>query len=407
MAEMFDPMRLARRDLRRLVNEMWPDRRCDMVAPGVLDAAVAKDAKSVDRAVLTAYLRHFPLDHPHFERLRAASALTAGRRDWPWRQRGEDWALWDKDAGPERLAKALLDHPDAMATLRAAGLDGDLVQGEFVADALEAACEQAADASGDQAVAIGGRLIALFDVLAIRNINAMLTWALLTPWVNRPPPDDHRNRITNLLVSRVGDPRIHLARWQALAAEMRDPDALRLVAMVRRWLTQRTVRQFFAIVGATTNDPRQWAAREEFWLAYLDDGAIDDAWFAFGRQAEALAQGTIRPDDGLMYGEITGGGADSSQSALIMAIGDVRIAEWSNNGACRFWDRRDPKAPELYKSQYFGMQLRAMNGGQGYDKRFAAIPHAGGWQPKFAGFIYRLSGSRHSRWHEGRSWSDY
>jgi hypothetical protein len=81
------------RDLRRLVGELWDDSRCDAIAPAVLDAAVTANAKSCDRAVLVAYLRHFPSAHPAFERLRAAAALTAERRDWPWRARGQRWRL--------------------------------------------------------------------------------------------------------------------------------------------------------------------------------------------------------------------------------------------------------------------------------------------------------------------------
>lgn len=404
MAEPFDPRRLARRDLRRLVSELWEDERCDAIAPTVLDAAIAADAKSLDRAVLTAYLRHFPAEHLAFERLRAASALAAGRRDWPWRQRGESWRLWDRRAGPERLAKALIEQPDARAVLREAGLDGDLVQGEFVADALEAACEQAADTVGAAAIEAGERLIGLFEQLSVSGTDAMLAWALLAPWADHQPPDSYRDRLAKLLVTRIGDPRLQPARWDAVVAEMRDPEAPKLVAMMRRWLTQRTVRQFFSVVGATTNDPRQWAAREEFWLAYLDDGAIDDAWFAFGRQADALADGAIEAGSDLLYGEITGSGADPSHSALLMSIGDVRIAEWSHNGSCRFWDQRDRQAPQLYKKQYFGMALRAMNGGRGFDDRFAAIPHSGGWQRKFAGFIHHFSGRNHPRHGDGSGW---
>lgn len=402
MTDGFDPARLPRRDLRRLVGEMWTDPRCDALAPAVLDAAVTADAKSLDRAVLTAYLRHFPTSHAAFDRLRSASQLTAERRDWPWRTRGLEWRLWDRQDGPERLAHALLDRPDAAGVLREAGLDGDLAQGEFVADALEAACEQAADATGTQAVERGEKLIGLFERMAIAGKDALLAWALIAPWAEARPPKEHQDRITKLLVARIGDPRLHQARWEAIAAEMLDPQAARLVAMIRRWLTERSVRQFFSVVGATTNDPKQWAAREEFWLAYLDAGMIDDAWFALGRQADALVDGAFA--SGEQHGEITGSGADPSHSALIMSIGDVRIAEWSHNGSCRFWSSSDRQAPDLYKRQYFGMQLRAMNGGRGFEERFAAIPHASGWQTKFAGFLEHFTGRSHPR-HTGIPWS--
>lgn len=403
MTSGFDPTRLQRRDLRRLVSDMWPDERCDPISAAVLAAAVGANAKSLDRAVLTAYLRHYPSDHPAFERLRNASALTAGRRDWPWRERGEQWGLWDRE-GPMRLARRLLEGGDAAAMLRAAGFEGDLAEGDFIADALEAACTLTAEITSDAAVPAAERLIALFDQVPIVSVNAKLAWALLIPWLDRSPPDAHRDRVAKLLVSRIGDPRLNSAQWDALAAEMNEPRAPRLVAMMRRWLTQRTVRQFFSVVGRTTNDPTQWAAREAFWLGYLDDGVIDEAWFALGRQAEALAGSAIKAEGDVLFGEITGGGADPSHSALIMKIGDVRIAEWSHNGSCRFWDERDRKAPALYEPTYYGTLLRAMNGGRGFDDRFAAIPHMSGWQSKFAGFIHHFAQRRHPVWREGRSW---
>lgn len=410
MAERFDPARLARRDLRRLVGEMWTDERCDQYAAQVLDTAIATDTKSLDRAVLTAYLRHFPRDHPAFDRLAPASALVAERRDWPWRQRGRDWALWDAEAGPERVATALLNRDDAVATLREAGLDSDLAQGEFVADALEAACEQAATATNERAVALGTRLIGLFEQLAIGGSDAMLAWALLAPWVSRRPPKAYEQTLTRLLVTKIGDPRIAQARWAALEETLRQhhgqTPSRSLAAMLRFWLTEATVRGFFSIVRATTDRQDQWDAREAFWLGYLDAGAINEAWFAFGRLAEQQA-GRMAKEQDIRYARIVGGGADPSHSALIFSIGDARMAEWSHNGQWRVWPLRAgtssvrsgrPAAPELYQSQYDGQRLRTTIGPAGFEHH----SHMSGWQAKFAGVIYRMTGVLHSRWGSGR-----
>lgn len=391
MAEPFDPRRLARRDLRRLVSELWEDERCDAIAPAVLDAAIAADAKSLDRAVLTAYLRHFPAEHPAFERLCTASALGAGRRDWPWRQRGQSWLLWDRQAGPERLAKALMTQSDARAVLREAGLDGDLVQGEFVADALEAACEQAADTVGTAAVEAGERLIGLFEQLSVSGTDAMLAWALLAPWGTRQPPDSYRDRLAKLLVTRIGDPRLQRARWDALVAEMRDPEAPKLVAVLRQWLVQSTVEQFFKIIARTTDNPGQWAQRTTFWTAYLKRQMINDAWFVLGPRAEDLFR--TYAEVNLPHGRIRAGDGGAGHSALVMAMGDLRIAEWSDNGSCRFWPAGHPDAPELGAATYYRSRLKARAGDNGFDKK----PHlpSPGWEPKFARKIYDSTGLLH------------
>ena len=261
-----NPADLRLRDLRRLVSELWNDPRCDDIAPAALNAAVAADAKSCDRAVLLAYLRHFPSDHPAFERLRSAASMTAERRDWPWRDRGRRWLLWDPGAGPATVAKALLANDDPLSVLRASGLDGDVAQGEFVAEALEVACEQAGAAQSVHAVAMGTRLITLFEQLKIGGLDALLAEALLAPWIGVHPPKEYRERITKLLVSRVGDPRFQLNKWQALIADIGEPRAASIIGLIRRWLTDTTVREFFKVVGTTTNDPVQWAEREAFWV---------------------------------------------------------------------------------------------------------------------------------------------
>lgn len=392
MVKGFDPDALSRRDLRRLVGELWRDPRCNGIAPVVLKAAMTADAKSLDRMVLTAYLRHFPTAHPAFERLRDASAQTATRRDWPWRARGEVWRLWDAEAGPERLADALLTHDDPAGILREAGCDGDLAQGAYVGNAIMKACERAAEAQGDAARTLGERLITLFETMAIAGHDAMLAWALLGPWLDNAPLKAYQDRLTKLLVTRIGDPRLHPARWEAVAAEISDSEALRLVAMMRRWLTDATVREFFKIVTHTTNDLAQWQERETYWLGYLEAGLIDDAWFALGTNADQLLRRRAdhaEMDHGIIMGDRQY--ADPSHSSLVMAIGDLRIAEWSHSGACRFWRKSDRTAPILYRSQYFGIQLRAMNGEAGFD----ALWHRKGWQKPFAEKIFVESGVEH------------
>ncbi|MGD9665427.1 MAG: EH signature domain-containing protein [Novosphingobium sp.] len=400
-----DPQSLSRRDLRRLVGGLWSDPRCEPVASRTVAAALESDATSLDRTLLTAYLRHFPREHPAFEQLRAAAQTAANRHDWPWRERGKKWKLWNPRTGPGTLAKALTTHEDGAAILRQAGLDGDLAQAGFAEAALEQVCVKAGEAKEGKARELGERLISLVDQLGLAAPRARLVWGLLAPWLDHPPVDDYQERLTAFLVARFGHPRLKPDSWRAMQEEMAHEDAGRLSELLSQWLTQRAVRQFFRIVSATTDNPEQWNAREEFWTAYLEDKAIDGAWFAFGKQAELLARGAVEQGE---FGQITGSGADPSHSALIMAIGDIRIAEWSHNGSARFWIAQDRQAPELFKREYYAITLRAMNGGRGFEQQFAALPHLSGWQSRFAHHIFKHSGRRHTRWGEGhapRSWN--
>jgi hypothetical protein len=394
-----DPSRLHRRDLRRLVKDLWDDSRCQSVAVATVDAAVAVDAQSLDRSVITAYLRHFPRDHSSFEHLRAAARFVADRRVWDWRGRGETWQLWDAEAAPKRLAGSMLKDEGGAKALREAGLDGDLAQGRLVAEAITSACLQAGSLSGEKAEQSGRKLINLFRELGITGKDSILAWALLAPWQDKSPSKEYKTFISGWLVERVGDPRLASSRWAAQADALKRKFGLDLTPMVsvlRRWLTEATFRAFFAIVRRTTDREDQWDAREKFWLGYLNAGAVSDAWFAFGREAERQAASLARQEN-VKFARVKGG-ADPSHSALLMTIGDLRIAEWSHNGACRFWPLNGDgstgtrrRAPELYKNEYDGTLLRTTVGPPGFVYR----PHMSGWEWTFARIIFRLTGIRH------------
>jgi len=392
------PSSLRMRDLRRLVRDMWHDPRCDEIAAAALDAAIAADAKSCDRAVIAGYLHHFPTAHPAFERLAHASSLAARRRDWPWRERGERWRLWERDVGPLKLSAALMASDDPAALLREAGLDDDLAEGKFVAEALKQACDHAARARGELAVRLGEQLVNLFEQLGVRTADAMLVEALLTPWVERAMPANFADRVLGMLVKRIGDPRFKDAVWQRLLADVDEAQRHDMIAIVMRWLIEKTVREFFTVVGVTTDDPVQWARREAFWLGYLDAQLIDAAWFALGVRAKDIIVGRgkkTRVDHGRIVGDRQY--ADPSHSSLVLTIGNQRIAEWSHNGACRFWMTQDRQAPNPFDEQYLGHSLRAKNGGEGFEY----LAHQGAWESRFAHRIYRMTGIRHPKYQDG------
>lgn len=79
--------------------------------------ALAAERRSVDRALIAAYLAALPSRHPEFERLRAAAETAAERHDWRWRDLGRRCYLWqpEQDATgawhlPSRSRDALAHH---------------------------------------------------------------------------------------------------------------------------------------------------------------------------------------------------------------------------------------------------------------------------------------------------------
>jgi hypothetical protein len=387
------------RDVRRAIAEIWKDESRPDEPAALMDHCVGAQRKSYDRAIILAYLRSFPTAHPLFDRLAQSAEQVADRHDWQWAERGRSWFLWQKDKGPETLARALLDGEAPTEILTAFGLDGDLAEGAFVTDSLDVACELVGSAQGEEAEALGEKLISVFKDLGLSEANSMLVFALLNPWVTDSPSQLYRRSTATLLVKRIGDPRLAPAAWGVVERDLkkRIPNAnvLSMMGTLRRWLTSATVRAFFNIIRTTTDNPLQWAAREAFWLAYLDADLVTDAWFAFGRQAE-LKAGALARQEEVRYGRVVGG-CDPSHSSLIMSIGDTRIAEWSHNGSCRFWRASNAKAPVPYKFEYDGNLLRTTYGGSD----FAYIPHQGAWQGKFAKKIFDLTGIRHPKLGKG------
>ncbi len=123
-------------DLRRLVSGIWTERAHARLAAPIVEAAATRGRRSLDRALIAAYLIEYPVDHAAFAPLRAAAAAAADRHAWRWRDAGATWRLWE---GPAMLGAALAEAGDPSALLRDAGLVGRLAGGAFVS----AACADA------------------------------------------------------------------------------------------------------------------------------------------------------------------------------------------------------------------------------------------------------------------------
>ena len=76
-------------------------------------------------------------------------------------------------------------------------------------------------------------------------------------------------------------------------------------------------------------------------------------------------------------------GALGDQSVLLLCLPGVTIAEWSHNGACRFWLDGNPDAPALYQSTYSREDLV---GEQDYLQRHDGSSE-GRWQDSIAQWL--------------------
>lgn len=220
---------------------------------------------------------------------------------------------------------------------------------------------------------------------------AALAEALLLPWAEATPPDLHRARITDCVLSKYGHPEKPdpqaVFRWRGVSDEAR--------AVLMRWLTWESLRTFIHVLERTADEI--WSFRRKFWMAYYDAGFIDAAWLALGPDARRLAR-QLRPNGtGLEFGKLEGVFAPN-QSVLLLRIGSLVFAEWSHNGSLRAFEEGSRGAPRLYLDSYDGPSLREsrsldFHGGLKARPQLAHLHSESGWWQRTArDFIRRQTG---------------
>ncbi|MHA3793048.1 EH signature domain-containing protein [Sphingomonas sp. YL-JM2C] len=403
---------LARFELNRVLRGAWVDPGFDALGLDAIARAVREPRRSSDQAIIEGYLTYFPFLRPVIEPLGRAAREAADRHDWAWCRRGRRWSLFEPTAGPPKIATEFIraEIDEANTVLLDTGLGASLAASAYGQSIFAAACDATARLQGSDALVPQRNLLGLFRRNGLAGQLDRLVQALLEPWAAAKPPPAHRKAISDLLLDQIGDPRLQKPRWEnirnTLAQRIGGERAEQTVQVFKRWLTEVAMREFFRAIARTTDRPDQWEQRERFWLAYLDEGLVADAWPALGARARhqidgLMRQGGERPEHGLIDG------GPASSSSIILQIGDLRISEWSDNGACRFWSDSDPDAPRLYAKRYDGTKLRTTTGRQDFEYE-SHVPASPGWEGKFAGIIHRRTAIPHPRFGRGRgrNWND-
>jgi hypothetical protein len=172
----------------------------------------------------------------------------------------------------------------------------------------------------------------------------------LIPFGDTAPAEDVTDKFSEVLRRLFGDPRMQPSKW----ARMREA-----AAIVRRWLTKQSLRQFLEVVDRIAVD-RMWKHRRAFWGAVYDQGLISDAWVVFGPKGADVARRASGKD--ITFATVTGGIVATGHAVLLLRIGRGVVAEWSHNGRCIIWsDFEAPGAPALHAAAYDVAALRASN----------------------------------------------
>jgi hypothetical protein len=177
----------------------------------------------------------------------------------------------------------------------------------------------------------------------------------------------------------MGDPRTNASGWIGC-------DGAALV--VRKWLTELALRQFFDIVDKVA-PAELWGHRRAFWGALEKKGYIDDAWVVFEGHGASAARSAFGRE--ISFGTFSSGGVQPGHSVLLLRIGTLVVIEWSHNGKCRIWDENSgERPPALFQSAYRAVDLRKEVSQAGPTGQGIFVHHGSSnyhWQAQIAAFL--------------------
>ena len=351
------------------------------------------------RAILTLaqqFLRYYPTDKKYFKTLRTTISKMVEKCESysvkKFRQRSDFFKFFKPDC-PTLFGNYILTstHP-VKNILDSAGLEGPLARNGLITHIYFHMCNDIEGQILSKKIAkvtlkkaldfftiIEGRT----EKLRFPNGKNMLAEALLLPYQEIGPYNPEiQNIIQDFIIKHFGDPRISRTGWYGVS------EVAQTVMM--RWLVSLTLEDFFNLLSYSARlDPdalRHWPERKKFWSAYLKRGYITDAWVALGERIGKAAPRFLKYKDQQYARLMSGGGARSNHSVLIMKIGNMIIAEWSHMGTCRIWFENSTYAPQFYKLSYVRSELVA--------RPDWSRTHHKNWQRRIAEYIEDWTGIR-------------
>jgi hypothetical protein len=395
-------LQLTRRQVRQGTWCLWNENtrlvEDEAVRATILDQVLASQGAGPFRTLASNFLEAFRQDQPGIGAAAAVLAELAPR--WPgnWSRLHRDYRIFDIEAGPKSLAKAVSEQdrsPDQI--LQEYGVSLMSAQGGYARAVVEALLEHLAHGGEPnderriekvQRYALTAQGRPLFGDMLGR-----IAEAILLPFQGRKPGKALRDLVLSVVLKALGDPRRRETQgnWRLVPAP--------LTSLVRSWLAEQSLRQFLDVVDDTANDKYMWRYRRAFWEGVYNLGLVSEAWVAFGPQGERQARQDYGRDASFGLLVQDGKHVESGHAVLLLRIGDGVVADWSHNGSCNIWsDAGASDAPLLYKTSYGSNDLRIPGTGNlAVADRFR-VSHTSSdhynWQGKVADRIHSMTGRR-------------
>jgi len=363
---------------------------------GILREIAEQKSRKPYRSLATNYIRSFDLKLPGLPEIAQSLSHGAELRGMPWSGLQSDFSVFDPEVGPGRVAKAAISSDTSPTdVLKASGLNALEAQSGFAKHSTQLALELLAGGlQMDHARRLDlirrltlderGRLI-------FSDFGYLVASALVLPFRDRTPETGLRDKILALLISLFGDPRLRSDGW----IRMREAEQI-----VRRWLTEQSLRQFLDVVDKVAVE-RMWRYRRAFWEAVYGEKLVSEAWVVFGSDGEKVARRVFGKE--ASFGTFSRFGnkiVEKGHAVLLLRIGNGVVADWSHNGRCCIWSNHEGRgAPSLYQAVYSTNEV-SIAGGISDDINRATFsishmsPETYNWQMKVAAKIQQMTGHR-------------
>ncbi|MET0968108.1 MAG: EH signature domain-containing protein [Tardiphaga sp.] len=366
------------------------------ILAAVIHAAEQSRGPQPFRALASSYLASFAPDRPGMAEAGRSLTRMAKRMGKPWAELQRELDLFDPVKGAAGLARVCVARGDPPAkVLRSYGLGALSRQLGLVRQCVAEAMQQMRERMPQD----HQRRLEWVQQFAVRNARELLfedqgplvANALLLPFGDNTPPSAVSDSFLRLLLRLFGDPRLHPVRWARM------PEA---TAIIQRWLTRQSLRQFLDVVDQVADD-RMWRHRRAFWDAVYDRQLISDAWVVFGQDGASTARKAFGEE--ISFATFDRGSVQKGHAVLLLRIGRGVVAEWSHSGKCIIWDDSDaPGAPWLHAPSYQPASLRVSRKAAAVaDSAPFVISHAKSdryhWQGVVAEKIHQMTGVRLSQ----------
>jgi EH_Signature domain len=350
------------------------------------------------RQLASAYLADFAANRPALGQISGVLRCFASAAGAPWDKLQAKYAVFDGAEAAAQIARlALTERTSVQRVFESAGISGPLLGGEFARTAHDEGLKIMSRASVSTASEHVGTVrrwsLRPDQELIFKNSKAEVARAVVQPFGDRIPAPADRDLVLNFIISQFGDPRVSSSKWIGMDDVGR---------VLRRWLTEQSLRQFLDVVDKIAPD-HMWKYRRAFWQAYHEANLLQNAWVVFGPDGAEEAKRAFGKD--VPFGMFRPGGRRQilpRHAVLLLDFGQCLVADWSHSGRCNIWRNDDRTRPKnLNARSYISDEImRALpkDNTEANLNRHGIFSHHGStnynWQNRVADQLYQLIGVR-------------